>query len=117
MYRYYCHVCEEYKGPSVKGARGYKCTDCSGWVMAIPMPVVSEEIEFNTDELRVLEYVKDGLRTGRDVYGPLEVGLDKRDFLEEARQELRDAIVYMSCELQRLDEMIAERDIREGILK
>lgn len=57
------------------------------------------------DELEVLEFVKEGVRTGRKVYGPLEVSSDPRDFLYEAEQELRDSIVYMVAKIQQLRKM------------
>ena len=38
------------------------------------------------------------LRQGAEVYGELEVALDRRDFRKkEAREELEDALVYLAC--------------------
>ena len=38
------------------------------------------------------------LRHGAEVYGELEVALDRRDFRKkEAREELEDALVYLAC--------------------
>ena len=57
------------------------------------------------DERAVLDFVSEGLRTGKKVYGPLNVASDQRDFLYEAEQELRDSIVYMAGQIQRLRKM------------
>lgn len=54
---------------------------------------------WSVDELRVVQFVVDGLRHGRDVYGPLDLATDKRDLRNEARAEARDLIIYRACEL------------------
>jgi hypothetical protein len=54
------------------------------------------------DELAVLELVGNGLARGRTVYGELAIATDRRDFRAEAGDELRDALVYVACELLRL---------------
>lgn len=47
------------------------------------------------DELRVVEQLLDGLERGRAVYGMLELASDNRDWLAEARAELRDCLFYL----------------------
>jgi hypothetical protein len=54
---------------------------------------------WSVDELRVVQFVVDGLQRGRDVYGPLDLATDKRDLRNEARAEARDLIIYRACEL------------------
>lgn len=54
------------------------------------------------DELRVLERVAAGLVTGREAYGEMKIASDSRDFVDEATQELRDALVYFGAGLVRL---------------
>jgi hypothetical protein len=49
------------------------------------------------DELRVLDFVLAGLEQGGDIYGPLDVSKDKRNFLREGAFELRDMIVYYAA--------------------
>lgn len=50
--------------------------------------------DLNQDELDVLIEVADGLKRGRDAYGPLDIATDRRDFDAEAQDELRDFVVY-----------------------
>lgn len=57
---------------------------------------------FSYDEMCVLLHVVEGIESGRKVYGNLRVGTDRRDFIEEAGQELRDIMVYAGAQLQRL---------------
>jgi len=40
-----------------------------------------------------------GLNSGVEVYGELDIDTDRRDFLAEAGQELRDAMIYIACEI------------------
>jgi len=54
---------------------------------------------WSVDELRVVQSIVDGLILGRDVYGPLELGTDKRYFTIEAKQEARDLAVYRACQM------------------
>jgi hypothetical protein len=49
------------------------------------------------DELRVLERIAKRLEMGRKQYGDLNVPWDRRDFREEARQEVEDMLVYFAC--------------------
>lgn len=64
-----------------------------------------EVLEFSTDELEVLDFVRGGLRAGREVYGTLEAADDPRNFLREAEEELRDSIVYLVGQIQKLRKM------------
>ena len=53
------------------------------------------------DEVRVLTRIAVRLRQGREVYGPLDLATDPRQFrTKEAREELEDALVslaYLAC--------------------
>jgi hypothetical protein len=46
------------------------------------------------DEREVLALVVEGLERGLQVYGELHLDRDKRDFEQEALEELRDAAIY-----------------------
>jgi hypothetical protein len=48
------------------------------------------------DELRVLDDVLCGIERGADTIGPMDLAADSRDFDEEAAQECRDLLVYLS---------------------
>ena len=59
----------------------------------------------STDELAIIEVLADAssrLQQGRDVYGPLDVSTDSRDFLREAYEEILDFSVYISARLVQL---------------
>ena len=59
----------------------------------------------STDELAIIEIIADvskRLQQGRDVYGPLDVSTDSRDFLREAYEEILDFSVYISARLVQL---------------
>jgi hypothetical protein len=56
------------------------------------------------DELRVVESVCEGLTRGRATYGILDVESDSRDFVREAGEEVRDAIIYVTAALLRRSE-------------
>lgn len=58
--------------------------------------------QLGPDELTVALLVVEGLARGRAVYGELHVADDRRDFRGEARDELRDALVYVGAEIVRL---------------
>ena len=58
--------------------------------------------QLGADELDALLFVAEGLAVGRKPYGELLVGNDRRDFVVEAQQELRDSLVYIAAELLRL---------------
>lgn len=49
------------------------------------------------DELRVVAQILAGIERGRADYGPLDLDKDDRDFDDEARQEIRDALFYLCC--------------------
>jgi len=50
------------------------------------------------DEVRVLTRIAVRLRGGREVYGPLDLASDAREFRsKEAREEVEDALVYLAC--------------------
>jgi hypothetical protein len=50
------------------------------------------------DEIRVLAQIARRLHRGREIYGDLNLEMDKRDFRQEAREELWDALVYRACD-------------------
>ncbi len=52
----------------------------------------------DTDELRVLTAIATRLQRGAQIYGPLNLETDKRDFATEGHEELRDYLVYFACE-------------------
>ena len=56
----------------------------------------------SAEELDVLLAVAEGLMTGRQVYGPLDPAKDRRDFVNETLEEVRDALVYIGAELVRV---------------
>jgi hypothetical protein len=55
----------------------------------------------NEDEIavlaEVLNFALEGLEKGRHRYGPLILEYDQRDFLQEAREELRDGAIYLAA--------------------
>jgi hypothetical protein len=54
--------------------------------------------DLGPDETRVLTSIAHRLRQGAEVYGELEVALDRRDFRKkEAREQLEDALVHLAC--------------------
>lgn len=53
------------------------------------------------DELAVLLLVVERLAKGRQRYGALRVGNDRRDFRLEALEEAADGLVYVACGLMR----------------
>ncbi len=65
--------------------------------------VVALVAELGRDEVAVLELIAEGLARGRAIYGELDVAADRRDFVGEARDELRDALVYFGAHLVRLE--------------
>src|SRR5690242_15488229 len=60
------------------------------------------------DELRVLDVLLAGLERGGDVYGPLILASDPRNWHHELAEEMRDAAIYRACIL------LSERDERLG---
>lgn len=49
----------------------------------------------NDDEVDILETIAQRmLKLGRKSYGPLDIATDKRDFGQERREEIFDALVY-----------------------
>lgn len=66
--------------------------------------VVSDCCEqMSRDEMRVVARICTRIVTGRSVYGPLCLATDKRNWAEERRQELYDAVVYDACDELRRD--------------
>jgi len=61
--------------------------------------------DMNDDELSVLALVAEGLSGGRDVYGPLNIDGDSRDWVVEALQEMRDLNVYIGSAALRLSRL------------
>jgi hypothetical protein len=49
------------------------------------------------DALRVLCRIAERLAMGRHQYGPLQLATDRRDWREEAAQELLDGCVYLAA--------------------
>jgi hypothetical protein len=49
------------------------------------------------DEVRVLTRIAGRLLRGSEVYGGLNLARDARDFAQEAREEIEDALVYFAC--------------------
>jgi hypothetical protein len=45
----------------------------------------------------------DGITRGHDIYGPMHIDSDQRDFVAEAREEIRDACVYLAAAAVRQD--------------
>lgn len=68
--------------------------------------------ELNEEEGEVLLLVARGLAVGRRAYGPMDLAGDRRDFLEEALQEHRDALVYLAAETLHL-RRLRDRDDRQ----
>jgi hypothetical protein len=61
--------------------------------------------DLGADETRVLARIARRLQRGAEVYGELEVALDRRDFRKkEAREELEDALVYLACSWLKAEE-------------
>jgi hypothetical protein len=54
------------------------------------------------DELGVLLSVARGLVDGQKVYGQLNLSTDPRNFVKEALEEVRDALVYIHAQLERI---------------
>lgn len=86
------------------GRQWYNTARIQARLMANDHNVLRERIsyimaELNLDELRVVEYVSEGLMTGRTRIGPLDLASDKRDWAEERDQEARDLLVYAACEV------------------
>lgn len=65
--------------------------------------VVAVVEALGADELRVVLFVAERVRAGREVYGALDVANDGRDFRRERDEELADTIVYSACEALRRD--------------
>ena len=61
----------------------------------------------SVDELRVIDSILSGLERGADVYGPLDLATDPRDWQMELAEERRDALIYRSCALlSKRDELL-----------
>lgn len=66
--------------------------------------LASRLTECSPDELRVIEYILEGIEHGRRVYGPMNLATDKRDLADEAAQESRDWLTYRAMlAIQRRD--------------
>ncbi len=57
--------------------------------------------DMNEAEQDVLLYVAERLHAGRSTYGPLDPN-DGRDWKEERRQELADALIYTAIDVTRV---------------
>lgn len=62
------------------------------------LQTVAQDLE--QQELELIILVAGRLRTGGVQYGPLNVD-DGRDWKQEAKEELLDAVVYLTCDLMR----------------
>ena len=51
------------------------------------------------DELAVVCSVVEGLLQGKRTYGDLDLSTDPRHWQREALEELRDGLVYLTCQL------------------
>ena len=74
-------------------------------VPRISVKKVTQLLDRSTDELAIIEILADAssrLQQGRDVYGPLDVSTDSRDFLREAYEEILDFSIYVSARLVQL---------------
>ena len=77
------------------------------------VPRISEAREIqssnmSTDELAIIEIIADAsrrLQQGRDVYDPLEVSTDRRDFLREAYEEILDFSIYIGARIEVLTDV------------
>jgi len=64
----------------------------------VPLEPLEEYLDgFSADELDVLGFVASRLRLGRATYGSLDVALDGRDLVEEAREEAADMLIYLAA--------------------
>ena len=54
--------------------------------------------QLNDDERDVLLAVAKRLAMGREVYGPLSIAHDPRDWRKEAHEEFLDGAIYLACE-------------------
>lgn len=72
-------------------------------------PGSGEDASLNEDETGVLFEVAKGLRTGRSVYGPLDLASDRRDMELEALEEARDLAVYIAASIMKLRRTREER--------
>lgn len=77
-----------------RGAPGFDGHDLAQRLMATAA-------DLGADELRVLLLVAERLAKGRQRYGELELGSDRRDFSHESLEEIADALVYAACALVR----------------
>ncbi len=66
----------------------------------VRVSLLQETRNFTVPELRAVLFVARRLSMGRKKYGPLNPD-DGRDWLEELKEELADALVYLSSEEQR----------------
>jgi len=57
------------------------------------------------DERRLLCRIAERLRADRSVYGKLDLATDRRDFRAEAAEELLDATIYLTAELERRERL------------
>jgi len=65
--------------------------------------VVALVDQLGLDELAVLERVGEGLARGRAIYGELDIAADRRNFVNEGIEELRDLLVYFGAGLLKLE--------------
>lgn len=69
--------------------------------------------ECSDDELRVLDRVLAGMEQGREQYGPLDLARNTRDWIREARAELRDYLFYFAAHEVAADHFERERRTAE----
>ncbi|MBX3205496.1 MAG: hypothetical protein KF764_10535 [Labilithrix sp.] len=77
------------------------CTPVTPPALGAELRAVLEQL--GPVELRVVRFVAERLLAGQEVYGPLRIATDARDWRRERDEELADAVVYSACESLRRD--------------
>ncbi len=72
--------------------------------------MVDEVTTLGVDEERVLKRLYERLLLGRERYGELVFGIDRRDWRKEAMEEVLDLAIYCSIALEQRDELVAAVD-------
>ena len=72
--------------------------------------------DLGPDEQALLVLIAERLSLGRDVYGPLDVTGDRRDWVHEGLEELADGLVYMACAVIR-DRRQSRESARETLAR
>lgn len=72
--------------------------------------MVEETTTLGVDEERVLSRLRARLELGRERYGELVFGIDRRDWRKEAMEEVLDLAIYSAIALEQRDELLAAVD-------